>query len=145
MPDDITDLVNASGSRGWQAVASDQAPQIACRAAEELTQLIFALPRRGLEEAIDTGRRAMGCHRWPVTRIGSGDRRALRLDRGGRSRPGVGLACDLAHAIAASGAFDGVHLSPVCGIERLRPASKDVVRPTDRRPNGRLGAPRLHY
>ncbi len=59
LPDDITDLVNASGSRVWQAVAPDQARQVARRAADELTQLILALPRTALEAAIDTGRPAM--------------------------------------------------------------------------------------
>ncbi len=59
LPDGITDLVNAAGLRGWQAVAPDQARQIACRAAEEVTKLILEVPRRALEAAIDTGRLAM--------------------------------------------------------------------------------------
>ena len=46
LTDDITDVVNASGSRVWQALALDQASPIACRAAEELTELIVALPVR---------------------------------------------------------------------------------------------------
>ena len=59
LPDDITDLVNASGSRVWQALALEQASPIACRAAEELTELIVALPRTALEAAIVSGRLAM--------------------------------------------------------------------------------------
>lgn len=59
LPDDIAELVNAAGERGWRAVQPDLAKADALQAAESVTTLIEQLPSHALEGAVSTGRPAM--------------------------------------------------------------------------------------
>jgi ribosomal protein S18 acetylase RimI-like enzyme len=59
LPDEITDLVNAAGSRSWQAVTPNHARKLALQAAEEVADLIGKLPSTAMGDAIATGRPAM--------------------------------------------------------------------------------------
>ena len=58
LPDDITDLVNASGERGWHAVDPIRARAIVIEAADAVSDLIGTLPQAALADALATGRRA---------------------------------------------------------------------------------------
>lgn len=59
LPDDITELVNAAGERGWQVVDPVRARGIVIEAADAVTDLIRHLPRSALVEALSTGRAAL--------------------------------------------------------------------------------------
>ena len=59
LPDDITELVNASGERGWSAADPGLARTAAVEAADAVTRLIEDLPPVALEDAIRTGRERM--------------------------------------------------------------------------------------
>ena len=59
LPDDITELVNASGERGWATAAPGPARTAALEAADAVTKLIEELPPAALEDAIRTGRERM--------------------------------------------------------------------------------------
>ena len=59
LPDDITELVNASGARGWATADGRRARKAALAAADAVTKLIGELPAVALEDAIRTGRGRM--------------------------------------------------------------------------------------
>ena len=59
MPADITELVNASGERGWATAETRLARTAAVEAADAVTKLIEGLPSAALEDAIRTGRERM--------------------------------------------------------------------------------------
>ena len=59
LPDDITDLANAAGERGWHGVSPQQAKRIARDAAAAVTGLLDELPADALEDAVVTNRPAM--------------------------------------------------------------------------------------
>jgi DinB superfamily len=59
LPDDITELVNASGERGWATAEPRLARTAAVEAADAVTKLIEGLPSAALEDAIRTGRERM--------------------------------------------------------------------------------------
>lgn len=59
MPDDITELVNASGERGWATAEPRLARTAAAEAADAVTKLLDGLPSAALEDAIRTGRERM--------------------------------------------------------------------------------------
>jgi hypothetical protein len=59
LPDDITDLINAAGERGWQAVDPIRARTIVIEAADAVSDLILHLPQTALVDALKTGRAAM--------------------------------------------------------------------------------------
>lgn len=59
LPDDITELANAAGERGWLAVSPHRAQTIAREAAAAVTQLLDELPPAALDDAVATNRLAM--------------------------------------------------------------------------------------
>lgn len=59
LPDDITELVNAAGARGWDAADPPRARSAAIAAARAVAELIANLPTEALLDAIATGRPAM--------------------------------------------------------------------------------------
>lgn len=59
LPDDITELVNASGERGWAAAEPERARAVALGAADAVTELIEELPSAALEDAVRTERERM--------------------------------------------------------------------------------------
>ncbi len=59
LPDDITELANAAGERGWHAVTAAEARRIAHEAARAVTALLDRLPANVLEDAVGTNRPAM--------------------------------------------------------------------------------------
>jgi hypothetical protein len=59
LPDDITELANVAGKRGWQAIDPEVAKIIAADAAEAMVGFLGTLPRAALEQAIGAGRYAM--------------------------------------------------------------------------------------
>ncbi|HXY72130.1 MAG TPA: DinB family protein [Actinomycetota bacterium] len=59
LPDDITELVNASGERGWATADGTRARAAALAAADAVARLIEELPPAALEDAIRTGRDRM--------------------------------------------------------------------------------------
>lgn len=59
LPDDITELVNAAGQRGWSTAEPHLARTAALRAADSVADLIEHLPPDALEDAIRTGRERM--------------------------------------------------------------------------------------
>ena len=59
LPDDITDLANAAGERGWHVVPGPLAMKIALEAATALAGLLEELPLAALEDAVGTDRPAM--------------------------------------------------------------------------------------
>ena len=59
LPDDITELVNASGGRGWAAADGRRARDAALEAADSVATLIEELPPAALDDAIRTGRERM--------------------------------------------------------------------------------------
>jgi len=59
LPDDITDLVNAAGERGWQVVDPIRARAIVLEAADAVADLISHLPRTALVDALNTDRAAL--------------------------------------------------------------------------------------
>ncbi len=59
LPDDITDLANAAGERGWHGVPAAEARRMAGEAARTVTALLAALPADLLEDAVVTNRPAM--------------------------------------------------------------------------------------
>jgi len=59
LPDDITELVNASGQRGWGTADPQRARVAALEAAGAVERLIERLPADALADAIRTGRDRM--------------------------------------------------------------------------------------
>ena len=59
LPDDISELVNSSGERGWGAADPIRARDAALEAAHAVTRLIGDLPPTAREDAIRTGRERM--------------------------------------------------------------------------------------
>jgi hypothetical protein len=59
LPDDITDLVNTAGERGWQVVDPIRARTIVIEAADAVADLIHKLPRTALVDALTTDRAAL--------------------------------------------------------------------------------------
>jgi uncharacterized damage-inducible protein DinB len=59
LPDDITELVNAAGERGWHGVPAAEARRMAREAAQAVTALLDFLPPDALEDAVGTHRPAM--------------------------------------------------------------------------------------
>jgi predicted enzyme related to lactoylglutathione lyase len=105
LPDDLTELMNAAGSRGWQAVNPRLATSLACTAAREITELIDRLPRAALDDAVTTGRPAMidrslhwNPHLDEIERLSqlSQRRRATAEPAGGQ--PAAGIASDSGEA-----------------------------------------------
>jgi hypothetical protein len=56
LPDDITELANAAGARGWNAVSPNQAKTIALEAAQAVADFLAQLPMSALQDAIATRR-----------------------------------------------------------------------------------------
>jgi hypothetical protein len=59
LPDDITELANAAGARGWNAVSPKLVRVIAAAAAQGVVELLDQLPKTALADAIATGRLSM--------------------------------------------------------------------------------------
>ncbi|MGO9342849.1 MAG: DinB family protein [Acidimicrobiales bacterium] len=59
LPDDITQLANAAGERGWHGVPAAEARRMAREAARAVTAQLDGLPADVLEDAVGTNRPAM--------------------------------------------------------------------------------------
>jgi hypothetical protein len=59
LPDDITELANAAGERGWHGVPPAESKRMARAAAMAVTTLLDGLPGDALEDAVLTDRPAM--------------------------------------------------------------------------------------
>ncbi len=59
LPDDLTELVNAAGARGWNAVSAETAPALARDAGRGVVEVLGQLPAAALQDAVATGRLAM--------------------------------------------------------------------------------------
>jgi hypothetical protein len=59
LPDDITELANAAGERGWHGVPAHEAKMMSRDAAMGVATLLDGLPGDVLEDAVFTGRPAM--------------------------------------------------------------------------------------